>query len=345
MPVLDALRRQCVALLAVLPPPSRAWRPDQCRDPLFATHWSGKSDVQTLLPSPAVRANLGLCRGYNRRPSCCDQMLEAEQQKYFGFWRRRLQEKILRLAAHRTTVAEVAARLVTAPSAEREQLEEVLRRYGEVLSPGLQARCFSGLLTYAAGMICFGCEPAWSRYTLLWQGGGSWSPPVVARVNVAASVCREMWAACRPFGRSASALGAAIRDSAAARTSPLSAESLDMFSDQQELCEWTQEEIALHPFRLLGREDGDVPTGARAALPVARAGNGSVGTGTAGAGLGRLARERRLGAAEDLDVLEEGRRTGFDLAWRSPLGTASRAPPSAPGPASLAVAALLAVQR
>mmetsp|Transcript_103031 Transcript_103031/g.321077 ORF Transcript_103031/g.321077 Transcript_103031/m.321077 type:complete len:187 (+) Transcript_103031:505-1065(+) len=181
-------------------------------------------------------------------------------------------------------------------------------------------------------MVCFSCKPDWFRYVLLEDDG--LSLPAVARVNVAESVCLELWASCTAFGRSVVALGAAVRDSSVARAAPVSLESLDMFADRQELCEWTQREVALHPFKLLSREDDDVPDGAKvAALVAARTGNSSAGS---------LAFRRRLEhAGEQLDVLKEGRRTGFDLAWRSPTAAASCAASRTLGPAVLAAVGLL----
>lgn len=311
-----------ISVWAVLSALGRSQQHEPCKDPLFATHWSGKNDIQTFLAFPGIKTNLKLCYGYNQRASCCHQMFEPEQQKYFDFWNRRFMEKLLRVSAHREALLAVARGLNGTSQIDREQLEVVLARYADVLSPNHQARCFSSLLTYVAGVICFGCKPEWFRYTLL--EGDALSLPRVARVNVAESVCRELWDACRAFGRSAVALEAAIRDSAVARAAPLALEGLDMFMDLQQLCEWMQTEVALHPFQPLRREDEDLPNAAEALALAARGGNASS--------------SRRLEAAEAWDVLREGRRSGFDRAWHSPCAASRAAAPGLPALGLLAAA-------
>lgn len=285
-------------------------RHEQCKDPLFQTHWSGKNDIQTLTAFPVIKTNLKRCPAYNERASCCHQTFESEQLKYFGFWESRFQAKLLRAAAHRDSIIVNAGEPAGRDRVVREQYEVVLDRYQDVLAPRHQARCFNSLLAYVAGMVCFSCKPEWFHYTVLTYDKPSYQGNIV-RVRMARSVCLELWDSCRDFGRAASKLKVALRDSAIARGAPLAAENLDMFMGQQQLCDWMHDEVAMHPFRLEAKEDRDIPTvntgfSQRAPVPIGR-------PVTAGG-----APLRRLGLKRQLNVLAEGRDSMFDLTWHSP---------------------------
>jgi len=262
---------------------------DQCEDPLFQTHWAGKNDIPTLTSIPTVQTNLLKCKAYNERASCCHQGFETEQDKYYEFWKKTLKAKFQRANAHRLAVVAAEQTALQNGAASRidlEQMEVVKKRYVDVLSPSTQAGCFSNVLTYVAGMMCFGCKPDWFQYTVM-------SGDHVMRVRLARSVCLKLWASCAAFAESVSKLRVAIQDSRIARSASRSEESLDMFLNQERLCEWAHDEIALRPFRLPSKEDQDLAT--QTAV---------------------LSTQRRLNLQElELDVLAEGRATTFARTW------------------------------
>lgn len=282
----------------------QAVRHEQCKDPLFTTHWSGKNDIQTLTAFPVVKTSLRLCPAYNQRASCCHETFESEQQKFYDFWKGLFSEKILRVDAHRKAVVAsmISIELRHVPSlADREQYEAVVAKYAEFMSPEHQAQCFSELLTYAAGMICFGCKPAWFHYVVL-------SGESIIRLRLVRSNCLEMWAACQPLGRAALTLDAVIGDSAIARNASRATEDLRMLYNQQALCDWMHDTVGLHPFRLPSREDGSV-------------GSSSVKDPSSTEWTARsLAMEED---EEELDILREGQDTGFDRSWVLPKGLSS----------------------
>jgi len=232
---------------------------EQCKDPLFETHWAGKNDIPTLAAFPTVNTNLRKCPAFNERASCCQQGFETEQNKYFEFWRTWLLGKFWRVYAHRASVLVVEQSLslnATVSRADLEQLEVVKRRYQQVLSPSTQSRCFSAVLTSIAGMMCFSCKPEWFQYSII--SSEKMMPDRLERIRIAPSVCVELWAACRSFGAAVTGLRAALRDSRIARAAPRAEESFDMFLSQRRLCNWAHDTIVLHPFRQPSREESDI---------------------------------------------------------------------------------------
>lgn len=298
----------------------------ECQNPLFYTHWAGKIDIQTLSPYPAVRTNLKNCPAYNHHPSCCHQTFESEQQKYFDLWVTKFQDLVLRVAAHRESVIAAGQRLAVAPGIEQQQFDAAVAAYDDVLSPAVQAPCFSKLITYVAGMICFGCRPDWALYAVVEKGFRSGER--VVRVRMERKVCDEMWAACREYGLRVASLYSLLRDSSAARRASLAQPDLSMFLAEQLLCDWIHDTVALHPFQLPLREDPDVPSESMVPPPSSSAAGNAT------------APSRRLGAWQALDVLLDGQNSGFDLTWHPVSSTAARVAVTLGGP--LANAALLA---
>eukprot|EP00439_Symbiodinium_sp_Y106_P013686 s5004_g1.t5 len=276
-----------------------------CQNPLFAVHWAPKIDIQTLNPYPSVKENLKLCPAYNEKSSCCHETFETEQLKFYNIWESLFQEKLLRMDDHRQAVRRAASYLTPKRDSydvDRAQYRAVMEHYSNVLHSVSKNRCFAGLLTYVAGMICFSCNITWFQYLVL---DDSVNHPVdsVLRVRMAPAVCLDLWALCRSFGREVKALKEAIRDSIIARNATLSEENMDLFLDAQALCDWMHDEVALHPFRVRGHEDADLPTPG---------------------GIRKVAHARRLDMKYDLDVMLEGQATNFNRTWQDPPLLSSR---------------------
>mmetsp|Transcript_32758 Transcript_32758/g.71550 ORF Transcript_32758/g.71550 Transcript_32758/m.71550 type:complete len:394 (+) Transcript_32758:65-1246(+) len=354
---------------------------EQCKDPLFETHWAGKNDIQTLKAFPTVKTNLKLCPMYNQKASCCHQTFESEQRKYYDFWRKSFEEKLMRMDVHRQAMVAAARQLPDMAQSDREQYAAALARYGEVLSPTPhQEQCFSSLLTYVAGMICFGCKVEWFHYTVLAGGTAGKSLEHVVRVREARTVCLQLWATCEKFAGAATRLDAALRDSAVARSVPRALEDLSMFTGQQQFCDWMHDQVALHPFRLPTKEAEDIAPwpgaaasaasgaasaasgaasaasgAAIAASGAASAASGAASTAsgaesaasgaasTAAAAVASARRLNELGPKKEFDVMWEGRASGFDRTWRNPFGPVSSQGRGAAAPGLVAAAALGAV--
>jgi len=264
----------------------------ECRNPLFATHWFGKNDIQVLNNFPTVKTNLVRCPAYNQRSSCCHATFETEQMKYFNFWRQILHAKIARIENHRKSIEEVAQsqEYASASELDREQYNAVLQHFAPVLSPEMYADCFSAILTYVAGMICFGCHGDWMDFVELYR-------QKVVRVRISTTVCVELFQRCEKFGEASMRLKQSVLDALLGKQAEAPMENLDMFNDQQQLCDWAHNRIALHPFSNPTEEDKED------SLPI----SGSTVV-------------RSLEVVEHLDVLEEGRLSGFPRRWVAATG-------------------------
>lgn len=286
---------------------------EQCRDPLFGAHWYGKNDIPTLDNFPTVATSLTLCPAYNRQASCCNELFEQQQQKHYSFFRETIfAAKLSRVAIHRQAVKDVrnTAEYAVASHTEVEQLKSAIERFAPVLNPDVHADCLSAAVTYVAGMICFGCKPDWFEYVN--QRNGQ-----VIRVRIAPSVCVEMWSRCEPFGEAARALEQALLDSVLAKQAKKPAESLSMFFDQQSLCSWIHDRVALHPFTRPTEADKEA---APSVLQVQEKYEDFNMT------QADLLDERRLQVLikKELDVLREGKISGFDISWIHPASQAKR---------------------
>lgn len=278
---------------------------EQCRDPLFGAHWYGKNDIPTLDNFPTVETGLKLCPAYNRLASCCNTGFEQQQQKHFDFWRNTIfAAKLARVAMHRQAVSDVqnTAEYAVASHTEVEQIKSAMERFAPVLNPVIHADCLSAAITYVAGMICFGCKPDWFEYINRRNNE-------VVRVRVASSVCVEVWSRCEPFGEAARALEQALLDSVLAKQAKKPAESLSMFFDQQSLCSWLHDRVALHPFTRPTEADKEA-----APEVIVVQGKDEEDYNLTDID-GYRARRTQVMIRKELDVLGEGKRSGFDLSW------------------------------
>eukprot|EP00931_Biecheleriopsis_adriatica_P107277 TRINITY_DN81624_c0_g1_i1.p1 TRINITY_DN81624_c0_g1~~TRINITY_DN81624_c0_g1_i1.p1 ORF type:complete len:363 (+),score=66.08 TRINITY_DN81624_c0_g1_i1:70-1089(+) len=296
----------------------------QCKNPLFETHWAGKNDIQTLTDFPVVKTNLNLCPHYNQKASCCRQTFESEQLKFFNFWEQAFQDKLLRLEANRQAVIAAAGYLDPQQESfktDYQQFQAVLQRYHDLLQGKEKSKCLSMLLTYVAGVICFSCKPNWFHYTVL-EGDSDAMVDQVIRVRMTTSVCLDVWAMCKHFSQQAVALDLALRDSSVARNASVATEDLDLFKGKQTLCDWMHDQVALHPFEMRMKEDSNLPTPPpsvnsswlRNASTVARLLQTHIAS---------------TDVKSELDPVEDGRKSGFDLSWHDPPQISHSARPAA----------------
>jgi hypothetical protein len=319
---------------------------DQCKDPLFETHWFGKYDIHTLNNIPTVKTDLNLCPQYNSLASCCSAEFELEQQRYFEDYRSIIfVSKITRTTQHRQSVVDVGntPAYKIAAHTEREQYHHALEAFNPVLTPSVHGDCFSALLTYTAGMNCFACRSSWFNYVTIENG-------VVVRIHIHPSVCMEVWSRCELLGEAAMNLKQALLDSVLAKQAKLQAEDLDMFGDQQALCNWLHNEVALHPFQRPSMTEREAAPGVHKE-PVHPAERGAAAAAggqatTASPSLMPAAfptpmpyatdNSRRLeegdeavieSAKMELDLMKQGKLSGFNIVWQGSSSTAWEARP------------------
>lgn len=324
---------------------------DQCKDPLFETHWFGKYDIHTLNSIPTVKTDLSLCPQYNSMASCCSAEFELEQQRYFEDYRSIIfVSKIARTTEHRQSVVDVRNTPVysTSVHTEREQYHHALEAFNAVLTPSVHGDCFSALLTYTAGMNCFACRSDWFNYVTIENG-------VVVRIHVHPSVCMEVWSRCELLGEASINLKQALLDSVLAKQAKLQAEDLDMFSDQQALCNFLHNEVALHPFQRPSMTEREAAPGVHKE-PVHPAGESAAkAAGSASTTLPaimpavfptampfatatspptsgneparRLFEPSEASAKSELDVMKQGKLSGFNIVWQGAPSGAFRVDP------------------
>jgi len=281
---------------------------------LFEIHWftGREGDTQTLSGFPEVRTNLRLCPAHNGILSCCREAFEGEQILHFNFWKQILQYKVQRLGKNKAAVALVQQNALfnAATDPERAQFQRVLRKLDDVMDPASHAGCFSALVTYMAGMICFACLPSWRA--AVHEDYGK-----IVRILVTAGTCTEVWARCERFGHKAKMLKQVMLDSRLAILQTSSFENLEMFHDQQALCDWMHDSVAMHPFTTpseMQREAVPVPN-------VIRTLQAMNGTSLASSEKARSDRERRLDfmdltGKQQYDAMKAGKSSGFDITWR-----------------------------
>lgn len=261
-----------------------------CQNLLFQTHWfTPIGNSRCLSEYPSVHDSLVLCPVYTGVPSCCREAFEEEQLLHFSLWKEMLSSKLVSVKRNKdnTQLLEKEPIFNAASNLDRAQWQEVLQTYDEVLDPTRgHARCFTSLLTYVAGMLCFACDGHWQQAVQKDEGK-------LIRVLLTDRSCAELGASCASFGRLARRLRESVLGSSLAmrQTTPL--ERLEMFEDQQTLCDWAHNAIAMHPFSTSLESQ-------REAMPPSQA------------------LERRLNGTDSwisYDTLIAGKASGFDLHW------------------------------
>eukprot|EP00913_Durusdinium_trenchii_P006617 g6216.t1 len=278
-----------------------------CRNLLFETHWfNAESSQRSLRETPARASNLELCPAYNGQVTCCQSGLEHEQALHFAYWKQIFKGKIARVKLAKEATLEVKDDPAFRAASEEERLCHatpprrtrrgcparrtcvICNGFRKVLDPAAgHGRCMSSLLLYTAGMICFACDAHWKQEVHI-------EKEKLLRVLIPEGNCVELWTECQDFGREARELFEAILDSSLAIRSRWPLEYLHMFEDQQQLCDWTHDVIAMHPFIRPGELEREATPPIKAHRRLAN-------------GTGEPMRE--------YDVFQEGRRSTFETSW------------------------------
>jgi len=297
-----------------------------CRNPLFETHWYSKDDLgSSLADKPRIHSDLMLCPAYNGMPSCCQETFETEQSLHFNYWKSMLKGKIDRMRGNRAGTLRMQKQAVyNAASEQDRQLYKIaLGMYDTILSPAGHARCFAAMLTYVAGVICFSCEARWENKILFHKGA-------LVNVRLTESTCSEVSAQCESFSHLTKQWQQAVFDSSLATAQSTPLENFGMFADQQSLCDWLHDAVALHPFTTPNepqREAAPPPEaigigarrldGKHSSNASASRVNGSDGDGSNASAIGTTSTTTvTTGTEEQLyDAMKAGRASGFDISW------------------------------
>lgn len=269
-----------------------------CQNPLFMAHWfSSGGPPQALNADPTVSVSLRLCPAYNGVASCCPQAFEPEQNMHFHYWREILEAKLMRVRQSRDAVAQLQGSDVynVASAADRQQHSRALAAYDAVLDPASHAGCWASLLTYVAGMICFGCSIDWEQSVDMSRAGK------IMRVLLSTDTCAQIWDFCSSFGGLALKLRQSVLDSRLALMQTTAFENLDMLYDQQALCDWMHNAIAMHPFTtpLEAEREATRPNEIKRRLTGA---------------------SQDLASEQGYDAMKAGEASGFDTAWNGVPG-------------------------
>lgn len=282
----------------------------ECHNPLFETHWFTETgSSESLAEVPTVVEALRLCPLYNGRASCCRKTFEQEQLLHFNFWQKIYAYKLERSRKNKAAVVQIQQQpfFNSATDDERAQYFRVLGKFDEVLAPENHASCFSALVTYTAGMLCFSCEPQWKQFVHLDYGK-------IVRILLTDRTCTEIYARCEKFGQVTSAFKHVLLDSRLATMQMTALENFDMFADQQALCDWMHNAVAMHPFTTpseIQREAAPIPNIIHASRRLWNATE-----------LSEAAYLRQLAGANEAeptgpgyDAMDAGKASGFDITW------------------------------
>lgn len=258
---------------------------------------------------------------------------------HFNYWRQVLAAKLERIQRNKVATEAVKQEDMynAATEQDRQEFANALRLYGEVSKPANHARCLAALLSYAAGMVCFACEVDWDN-KVQFKGRH------VIRVDLSENTCTELWASCETFAELTKYLRQAVLDSELATRQTTPIEHLGMFNDQQALCDWAHDVLALHPFTTPGeavREAAPPPTAigiaqasAERRLEDSNATNQDSNQSDAKSNrtdleLNHTDIEKKpqsdkvetFKEPEQYDAIKAGRASGFDISWGGVMGS------------------------
>ncbi|CAE7537279.1 SPON1 [Symbiodinium natans] len=286
-----------------------------CRNPLFPVHWS--RECSRMCPSllhedAAVSNNLTACPHWNGLASCCSTGLEAVQHRAFAQWKLSLGEIIV---SWRSYAAGMTMRQLTKVYEYSDDEMRVL--FDEALaavrhSTAVFGPCLLSMLQYAAGMICFMCDPQWEAYLYKselpvaqteeekrYLAGASYDA-----VAVASGTCAALWAGCEAFSTAARDAWDKILQCPLAKQIEQPLPDLPPFFSKPDLCEWTRAAIALQPLAETSRM---LPEQRLPKLPSDASTTTETASGEDEVGLRRL--------QEDTDDINPSNRTSSPYAW------------------------------
>jgi len=214
-----------------------------CQNPLFQTHWAGKSDIRHLNAYPQVQLNLQLCPAFNGRRACCSLEFEEVMGRVFDRWVTHWRRKAQRIRGFQMemTKVKVSTAYVRMPKEERKLFDKALWSFRPVLE--LYGTCFDALLEYMAGMICFACDPHWLPKVSL-DGRGMH----VAHLHVHDSSNLALWESCMGIGLAGAEMRTRVADSKLAKTIWAPFEDLGSFSTKISVSEYMTH-FGLFPLR------------------------------------------------------------------------------------------------
>ena len=206
-----------------------------CFNPLFQPHWAGKSDIRHLASKPETQNSLSLCPFWNLQPACCTVSFEDEQRKAFQRWESHWKDKASHLAGFRSQMEDfgVSQEYRDAPPAQRALFDGALKSIRYVVAT--YGVCFDTLLEYAAGMLCFSCQPHWHHQVLL---SDDHSRVLLLRIEESSN--NELWDHCRPLSSAAKELDHRIQDSMLAKRLTSSYVDFRMFVDRIRLSQYME---------------------------------------------------------------------------------------------------------
>lgn len=294
LPGLDDVSWQEMAALSLAAGGKKA----SCYNPLFKTHWTGKSDIRHLASRPQMQQGLRLCPAYNARKGCCLNSFEDVLSKAFQRWVAHWKKKSRNIKDFQVQMAKVrvSQAYVKADKLQRALFDKAMDSFAPVIK--WHGTCFDSLLEYMAGMLCFACDPVWGTKVFLGQEGRS-----VEHLNVHDNSNEAVWQSCRRLGAAAAEMQTRVADSLLVKTVWESFEDLSMFNSKITVSQYMAR-LGLLPIR-----------GSNELLLVLTPGGGNAP--------GSQARRLALSTPSDfVDPVRAGRTSGFQCAVfpRIPFG-------------------------
>jgi len=198
-----------------------------CRNPLFATHWAGKSDVRHLEATPTLESGLSICPFYNGQIACCPAGFEDVLKTAFQRWVDHLRREAKQIEAFKVQLVSVrvSEAYVTASELEQALLDKALESAAPVLA--LYGDCFDTMLEYIAGVLCFSCAPDWQTKVFMDTANIR-----VTHLRIADTSNEALWQSCAKLGDAAARFQARASDSALAKSIESRFVDLSMFANK-----------------------------------------------------------------------------------------------------------------
>lgn len=167
--------------------------------------------------------------------------MEGPQQFAFNSRRAELAAKFNLLNSYVSALAGIRDSAVYRHSdaVERFAFDRALDAFQPALRTA--ARCTQAILTFVAGMICWGCNPRWDDF--VWRAATG----QVLRVHIAGESCVYVSQHCGPFGRAMLVLNTKLMESRLAKQPVTPLPDWSMMADREQLCEWLRSTIAMQP--------------------------------------------------------------------------------------------------
>ncbi|CEL92772.1 unnamed protein product [Vitrella brassicaformis CCMP3155] len=217
-----------------------------CHNPIFKGLWHVHSNA-SLLAAPTAASLLPVCSQWQNQDTCCHDSpaLSSLIISHLKHWGRTFAADMTAFKRQSALFHDMMNAPMGLSASQREALVELLANMDELFDRRLFEPCYRVMLEYAAGALCFACDPEWPAKTFYKQKSFG-----VVDVSVAEGTCTALWSKCKTFAKKAWSFHLRLLEDPVATSLTDALPFFAHLRDQPSLCNHLKHRVAFHPLGL-----------------------------------------------------------------------------------------------